>query len=80
MRKIVYGWVSLLAILTFVACGSDSYRDDYELDRDLGKNNTFTYDDDDFSLRLVKIRNKVISLIHDYCINKILLEDIQLQG
>jgi hypothetical protein len=24
---------------------------------------TFTYDDDDFSLRLVKIRNKVISLI-----------------
>ena len=41
---------------------------------------TFTYEDDDFSLRLVKIRNKVISLIEQYNINKILLEDIQLQG
>ena len=41
---------------------------------------TFTYDDADFSLRLVKIRNKVISLIEEYNINKILLEDIQLQG
>ena len=41
---------------------------------------TFTYDDDDFSLRLVKIRNKVFSLIEKYDINKILLEDIQLQG
>lgn len=41
---------------------------------------TFTYDDDDFSLRLVKIRNKVISLIEQYNINQILLEDIQLQG
>lgn len=41
---------------------------------------TFTYDDDNFSQRLVKIRNKVISLIHDYCITKVLLEDIQLQG
>ena len=41
---------------------------------------TFTYEDDDFSLRLVKIRNKVIALIEQYNINKILLEDIQLQG
>lgn len=41
---------------------------------------TFTYEDDDFSLRLVKIRKKVISLIEQYNINKILLEDIQLQG
>ena len=41
---------------------------------------TFTYEDSDFSLRLVKIRNKVISLIEEYNINKILLEDIQLQG
>ena len=40
----------------------------------------FTYDDDDFSLRLVKIRNKVIALIEQYNITKILLEDIQLQG
>lgn len=41
---------------------------------------TFTFEDADFSLRLVKIRNKVISLIEEYNINKILLEDIQLQG
>lgn len=41
---------------------------------------TFTYDDADFSLRLVKIRNKVASLIKEYDIDKILLEDIQLQG
>lgn len=41
---------------------------------------TFTFDDDNFPLRLVKIRNKVISLIEQYNINKILLEDIQLQG
>ena len=41
---------------------------------------TFTYDDDDFSLRLLKIRNKVISLIETYNINYILLEGIQLQG
>ena len=41
---------------------------------------TFTYDDLDFSLRLVKIRNKVASLVNEYNINKILLEDIQLQG
>ena len=40
----------------------------------------FTYEDDDFSLRLVKIRKKVISLIEQYNVNKILLEDIQLQG
>ena len=41
---------------------------------------TFTYDDSDFALRLVKIRNKVFSLIEEYNITKILLEDIQLQG
>ena len=41
---------------------------------------TFTYDDDDFSLRLVKVRRMVERLIEQYNINKILLEDIQLQG
>lgn len=49
-------------------------------DGKLANSGTFTYDDDDISLRLVKIRNKVISLIQQYEINKILLEDIQLQG
>jgi Holliday junction resolvasome RuvABC endonuclease subunit len=37
---------------------------------------TFTYADEDFSARLVKIRKKVIELIEQYNINKILLEDI----
>ena len=41
---------------------------------------TFTFDDDFIPKRLVKIRNKVISLIQQYGINKVLLEDIQLQG
>ena len=49
-------------------------------DNQLFASGTFTYDDDDFSLRLVKIRNKVITLTEQYHINKILLEDIQLQG
>lgn len=40
---------------------------------------TFTYADDNFSTRLLKIRKKVINLIEQYSINKILLEDIQLQ-
>lgn len=47
---------------------------------DLVASGTFTYDDDDFSLRLVKIRNKVIQLIREYNVDKVLLEDIQLQG
>ena len=41
---------------------------------------TFTFADEDFSLRLVKIRKEVLALIEYYNINKILLEDIQLQG
>ena len=40
---------------------------------------TFTFDDDNIPQRLVKIRNKVILLIQQYNINKVLLEDIQLQ-
>ena len=40
----------------------------------------FSVDDDDVGERLVKIRNKVISIVEQYNINKILLEDIQLQG
>lgn len=41
---------------------------------------TFTVADDYFANRLVKIREKVDSLIQQYDINKVLLEDIQLQG
>lgn len=40
---------------------------------------TFTVSDDYIPDRLVKIRNKVISLIEQYNINKVLLEDIQMQ-
>lgn len=49
-------------------------------DEQLIASGTFTFDDDNFSSRLVKIRNKVIQLIQQYEINKVLLEDIQLQG
>ena len=49
-------------------------------DEQLIASGTFTFDDDNFSLRLVKIRNKVVQLIQQYEINKVLLEDIQLQG
>lgn len=41
---------------------------------------TFTVTDDYFANRLVKIREKVDSLIQQYKIDKVLLEDIQLQG
>lgn len=41
---------------------------------------TFTYDDTDIGVRLHKIRNKVDSLICDNNIDKVVFEDIQLQG
>lgn len=41
---------------------------------------TFTFSDDSIPERLVKIRNKVQSLIIDYQIDKVILEDIQLQN
>lgn len=40
----------------------------------------FTFTDDDFGTRLVKIVNKVAALIDEYDINEIAIEDIQLQG
>jgi Holliday junction resolvasome RuvABC endonuclease subunit len=40
----------------------------------------FTYDDDDFGVRLMHIRNKVISLIDTHNPDKIAFEDIQLQN
>lgn len=40
---------------------------------------TFTMDDSSIPVRLVKIRNKVIELVEKYNIDKILLEDIQMQ-
>ena len=44
---------------------------------DYGK---FTYDDTDFGVRLLNIRNKVISLIKKFNPDKIAFEDIQLQN
>ena len=41
---------------------------------------TFTYDDTDIGVRLHKIRNKIDSLICDNNIDKVVFEDIQLQG
>lgn len=48
-------------------------------DNQLVASGTFTVADDTMSVRLVKIRNKVQDLITEYNIDKILLEDIQLQ-
>lgn len=48
-------------------------------DNKLITSGTFTVSDDSIPDRLVKIRKKVIDLIANYDINKILLEDIQLQ-
>ena len=39
----------------------------------------FTFTDDDFGKRLVKIRNKVKSLIEEYAIDELIFEDVQLQ-
>lgn len=40
----------------------------------------FTFEDADIAKRLMKIRNKVEELINEFCIEKIILEDIQCQG
>ena len=40
----------------------------------------FTFEDADIARRLMKIRNKVEELINEFCIEKIILEDIQCQG
>ena len=49
------------------------------IDNKLTTSGTFTVSDDYIPDRLVKIRNKVIKLIEQYNINKVLLEDIQMQ-
>jgi Holliday junction resolvasome RuvABC endonuclease subunit len=36
----------------------------------------FTFEDTDFGVRLMKIRNKAISLIHEYVPNEVVIEDI----
>lgn len=40
----------------------------------------FTYEDSDFGVRLMKIRQKVESLIDEWQPDKVVAEDIQLQG
>ena len=49
------------------------------VDNQLVASGTFTVLDDYIPDRLVKIRKKVIALIEKYDINKVLLEDIQMQ-
>lgn len=48
-------------------------------DNTLITSGTFTVSDEDISVRLVKIRNRIIKLIQTYSIDKILVEDIQMQ-
>ena len=48
-------------------------------DGKLLKYGKFTYDDYDFGVRLNKIRSKVKSIIEEYKIDEVVLEDIQLQ-
>lgn len=48
-------------------------------DGKLAEYGTFTMDDESIPIRLVKIRNKVIELVKKYKVDKILLEDIQMQ-
>lgn len=43
------------------------------------KYGTFSVDDDNLALRLVKIKNYVLQLIKDFNITRVVLEDIQLQ-
>lgn len=49
------------------------------VDNQLVASGTFTVSDDYIPDRLVKIRKKVVALIEKYDINKVLLEDIQMQ-
>lgn len=48
-------------------------------DNKLIKYGKFTFEDPDFGVRLMKIRNKVQSLIEEFSIDKVVFEDIQLQ-
>jgi Holliday junction resolvasome RuvABC endonuclease subunit len=44
----------------------------------LTKYGKFSFDDEDFGIRLMKIRNKVQEIIKEYSINQVIFEDIQL--
>lgn len=46
----------------------------------LTKYGKFSFDDEDFGIRLMKIRNKVQEIIKEYSINQVIFEDIQLQN
>ena len=48
-------------------------------DGKLIKYGKFTFNDTDFGIRLMKIRDKVKSLIDEFSIDKVVFEDIQLQ-
>lgn len=48
-------------------------------DDKLIKYGKFTFEDSDFGIRLMKIRNKVKSLIDEFSVDKVVFEDIQLQ-
>lgn len=68
--------------MTILALDQASRTSGYSIfcDDKLIDSGTFTFTSDDMAKRLVGIRNKVNELIDKYCIEKLILEDIQLQN
>ena len=50
------------------------------VDGKLNNYGKFTLEDEDIGLRLVKFRDKIIQLLHDYEINEVAFEEIQMQN
>ena len=67
--------------MTILALDQATYTTGYTILKD-GKIvvvNHFNYSDSDLGKRLLKIRNKIISLIQEYQVDEVVFEDIQLQ-
>ena len=50
------------------------------VDGKLNNYGKFTLEDEDIGLRLVKFRDKIIQLLHDYEINEVAFEEVQMQN
>ena len=68
--------------MTILALDQASRTSGYSVfcDDQLIDSGTFTFTSDDMAKRLMAIRKKVEELINEYCIEKLILEDIQLQN
>lgn len=68
--------------MTFLALDQASRTSGYSIfcEDQLIDSGTFTFTSSDMAKRLVKIREKVDELIDEFCVEKIILEDIQLQS